>query len=53
MWNLKSNTKEFTRKTETDSQVQKTNLWLVSKGEREREEEEIRNMGLTDTNYSL
>ena len=29
---------------------QKTNLWLVTKGEREWEGE-IRSMGLTDTNY--
>ena len=26
MWNLKSDTNEFTYKTETDSQTQKTNL---------------------------
>ena len=28
MWNLKNNTSESTYKTETDSQMQKTNLWL-------------------------
>ena len=28
MWNLKNNTNEFVDKTETDSQTQKTNLWL-------------------------
>ena len=28
MWNLKSNTNESLYKTETDSQTQKTNLWL-------------------------
>ena len=28
MWNLKNNTNEFIYKTETDSQTQKTNLWL-------------------------
>ena len=28
MWNLKNNTKELIYKTETDSQTQKTNLWL-------------------------
>ena len=28
MWNLKSNTNESVYKTETDSQTQKTNLWL-------------------------
>ena len=28
MWNLKSDTNELIYKTETDSQAQKTNLWL-------------------------
>ena len=28
MWNLKNNTSEFIYKIETDSQTQKTNLWL-------------------------
>ena len=28
MWNLKNNTNESIYKTETDSQTQKTNLWL-------------------------
>ena len=28
MWNLKNDTDELTYKTETDSQTQKTNLWL-------------------------
>ena len=28
MWNLKYDTNEFIYKTETDSQTQKTNLWL-------------------------
>ena len=28
MWNLKNNTNECICKTETDSQIQKTNLWL-------------------------
>ena len=28
MWNLKNNTNQSIYKTETDSQTQKTNLWL-------------------------
>ena len=28
MWNLKYDTNELTYKTETDSQTEKTNLWL-------------------------
>ena len=28
MWNLKNSTNELTYKTETNSQTQKTNLWL-------------------------
>ena len=28
MWNLKNDTNELIYKTETDSQTQKTNLWL-------------------------
>ena len=28
MWNLKNDTNELMDKTETDSQTQKTNLWL-------------------------
>ena len=28
MWNLKKDANEFIYKTETDSQMQKTNLWL-------------------------
>ena len=35
MWNLKNDTNELTYKTETDSQTQKTNLWL-SKGKGRR-----------------
>ena len=31
MWNLKNDTNELIYETETDSQIQKTNLWL-SKG---------------------
>ena len=36
MWKLKSSTKELTYKTETDSQTQKTNLWLPRREEGER-----------------
>ena len=28
MWSLKNDTSELGHKTETDSQIQKTNLWL-------------------------
>ena len=36
MWNLKNDTNNLIYKTETDSQTQKTNLWLPNrKGERE------------------
>ena len=28
MWNIKNNTNEFIYKTETDSQIQKRNLWF-------------------------
>ena len=49
MWNLKNNTNESMRKTETDSQTQKVNLWLPNgTGKMERQ---IKNMRLTDTNY--
>ena len=33
MWNLKNDTNELIYKTETDSQTEKTNLWLP-KGKR-------------------
>ena len=48
MWNLKYDTNELIYKTETESQTQKTNLWLP-KGK----EGQIRSMGLTDTKYSI
>ena len=35
MWNLKYNTNGLIHKTETDSQIQKTNLWLP-KGKKEQ-----------------
>ena len=43
MWNLRNNTDEYTYKTDTDIE----NKLVVTKG-RARQ---IRNMGLTDTNY--
>ena len=46
MWNLKNNTDESVVKTETDSQTEKTNLWLP-KG---RKEGQIKSVGLTDIN---
>ena len=49
MWNLKNNTNEYIYKTETDSQTQKTILWLP-KGQG-IVEGQIRDMVLTDTNY--
>ena len=35
MWNLKYDTNELTYETDTDSQTQKTNLWLSGGGGRE------------------
>ena len=40
MWNLKNSTNELIYKSETDSQTQKTNLWLP-KGITGREEGEV------------
>ena len=48
MWNLKNNTNECICKTETDSDIE--NKLVVTKGEREGGEQ-IRGMGLRDTNY--
>ena len=48
MWNLKNNANECACKTETDSQIKKSNLWLP-KGIGKREEQ-IRDMRLKDTN---
>ena len=45
MWNLRNNTDEYTYKTDTDIE----NKLVVTKG-RVRQ---IRNMGLTDTNYHI
>ena len=38
MWNLKKDTKELVYKTETDSETQKTKLWLQREkaGERDK-----------------
>ena len=48
MWNLKNNTDEHICKTETDFQIEETDLSLV-KGRREGEGR-MRGMGLRDTN---
>ena len=45
MWNLKYDTDDLIYKTETDSQILKTNLWLP-KG---KEKEQMRSLGLADT----
>ena len=51
-WNLKNNTMNgCICKTEIDSQIQQTNLWLP-KGRGNREGQ-IRGMGVTDTNYYI
>ena len=50
MCNLKKYKNKCIFKTETDSQAQKTNLWL-QKG-RGGQEGQIRSMGLTDRNYN-
>ena len=49
MWNQKYDTNELIYKTETDSQTQKTNLWLPQR--RGCGEGQIRCIGLVDTNY--
>lgn len=51
MWNLKYNTNEHIYKTETDSQVQKTNQWIpVGRGSGEGQDS---GMELRDTNYCV
>ena len=45
MWNLKYETNELIYKTETDSQTQRTDLWLP------RGREWIGSLGLADANY--
>ena len=40
---------ELILETETDSEIQKTNLWLVP--QERRREGQIKGMGLIDTNY--
>ena len=48
---LKNDTNELIYKTEIDSQIQKTNLWLPKgKGGGEGQ---ISDLGLTDTNYYI
>ena len=51
MRNLKNNTNENSCKTERLTDIE--NKLVVSKGEREGEEGQIRGMGLTDTNYYI
>ena len=48
MWNLKNNTNESMYKTETNSDIEKMYGFQREKGEGE---EEIKSMGLTETNY--
>ena len=48
MRSLKADTNELVYKTETDSQTQKTNLFMVTKGERQAGGK-IRSLGLTHT----
>ena len=48
MWNLKYDTNELVYGTETDSQTQRTDMWL----QRVREER-IGTLGLADANYYL
>ena len=52
MWNLiKNDINKLIDKTEKDSQISKTNLWLP-KG-KHGEEGQIRNLGLTYTHYYI
>ena len=51
MWNLKNNTNECICKTQTDSQIQKTNV--VTKGEGKVRRDKLGVWGLTDTNYFM
>ena len=51
MWNLKYGTNEPMLKTETDSQIQRTDLWLT-KGFRDRLGW-TESLGLVDTNYYI
>ena len=49
MWNLKYHTNEPIYKAETDSQTQRTDLWLPTR--RRVGEEWTRSLGLADANY--
>ena len=51
MWNLKYDTNELIYETETDSQTQKTNVWLP-KG-KQGGEGYIRSLRLADTKYYM
>ena len=50
MWNLKYDTNELIYETETDSQTQRTDLWLPGGG---LEEGCIGDLGLADENYYI
>ena len=50
-WNLKYDTNEFIYETETDSQTQRTELWLQRR--RGMEERQIESLGLADANYYI
>ena len=50
-WNLKNNTNECICKTQTDSQIQKTNV--VTNGEGKVRSDKLGVWGLTDTNYFM
>ena len=51
IWNLKYNTNELIYKIETDSQTQRTDLWLLRV--RGIGEGWIGNLGSADANYSI
>ena len=51
MQNLKCNTNEVIHETETDSQMQRMDLWLTK--DREVGEGQSRRLGLVDANYYI
>ena len=52
MWNLKYDTNEYIYKAETDSQTQRTDLWLSGKGGG-MQKGRIGSLGLTDENQHI
>ena len=50
MWNLKYDTNELIYETDTDSQIQRTDLWLLRRRAREGW---IGSLGLADANYYI